>query len=114
GKSAVDQLGKLITKRGGKLTMKKGILVFVMIMALVLLTAGCSKTNAPNTATPDLSNFDTIIQNARGTTVNFYSWSGDDRINKWIDTALATYVKDNYDITLKRIPIEDTQDAVTK
>jgi putative spermidine/putrescine transport system substrate-binding protein len=97
--------------------MKKtisGILFLVMIMALVLLTAGCSKTKAPNTAAPDLSNFDTVIQNARGTTVNFYSWSGDDRINKWIDTALATYVKDNYDITLKRIPVEDTEDAVTK
>lgn len=37
--------------------------------------------------------------------VNLYGWGGDERVNTWIDKELASYVKENYNITLKRIPM---------
>lgn len=94
---------------------KKVISLLVMILTIALLATGCGKTAVPqNTSSAGTGNFDTVIKNAKGTTVNFYSWGGDERINKWIDTVLAKKVKDDYDITLKRIPVNDTQDAITK
>jgi len=37
--------------------------------------------------------------------VNLYGWGGDKRVNTWIDKELATYVKENYNITLNRVPM---------
>ncbi|MHB8073651.1 ABC transporter substrate-binding protein [Desulfosporosinus fructosivorans] len=87
----------------------------ILFMALILLTAGCGKEAAPQgAATTDHSNFDTVIKNAKGTTVNFYGWGGDEKINKWVDNVLAKKVKDDYDLTLKRIPVDDIQTVISK
>lgn len=97
--------------------MKKySIGALVLVMSLTLLTVGCGKSTTPqsNTATTDKSNFETVLKNAKGTTVNFYGWGGDERTNKWIDTVLAKKVKDNYDITLKRTPVDDIQTTLSK
>jgi len=88
---------------------------FIFFMALILLTAGCGKSSAQQGATTtDNNKFDSIIKNAKGTTVNFYAWGGDERINKWVDTVLAKKVKEDYDITLKRIPVDDIQTVISK
>lgn len=84
------------------------ILSSILIFIFIIFTVGCSK-NTPQTSNTDKSNFDTVLKNAKGTTVNFYGWGGDERTNKWIDTKLAKYVKDNYDITLKRVPMDIDQ-----
>lgn len=78
------------------------------IMIIVLLTVsffGCGKTN--NNTSEDLSNkdWDSILTSAKGTTVNFYGWGGDDRTNKWIDDFLAKNLKEKYDINLNRVPM---------
>jgi putative spermidine/putrescine transport system substrate-binding protein len=62
----------------------------------------------------NLSDFDSVSEAARGTTVNFYLWGGSDRTNGWVDNQLATYVKENYDITLNRVPVDDTQVIIAK
>ena len=53
--------------------------------------------------------FDKLVEEAKGQTVNFYGWGGDDRLNQWLDGFYAEYLKKNYDITLNRVPmgIED-------
>ena len=53
--------------------------------------------------------FDKLVEEAKGQTVNFYGWGGDDRLNQWLDGFHAEYLKKNYDITLNRVPmgIED-------
>lgn len=50
-------------------------------------------------------NFETWIEEAKGTTVTFYGWGGDEKLNEWIDDSLAVSLKENYDITLERIPM---------
>ncbi len=37
--------------------------------------------------------------------VTLYGWGGDERVNTWIDTELSTYVKENYGITVRRVPM---------
>lgn len=53
-----------------------------IILALAVLITGCSSPAQP--AEKDLLNSDweTIVSTADGTTVNFYMWGGDERINR--------------------------------
>ncbi len=86
--------------------MKKTIITLVLL-SLILAGAGCSGTGVKQTE--DRTDFNHILASAKGTTVNFYGWGGSDQTNKWVDTALAPYVKDIYGITLNRIPMDIDQ-----
>lgn len=44
-----------------------------------------------------------IVEKAKGKTVNFYGWGGDDKRNEWIDSYLAPIMKEKYDITINRV-----------
>lgn len=81
--------------------------ILILFMVLTLFTAGCSK--APSASTSTTSDFDTIVKEAKGTTVSFYGWGGDDTRNKWLDTVVAPELKKKYDITLKRVPMDIDQ-----
>lgn len=56
----------------------------------------------------DLSNlsFEEIAEKAKGTSVNFYGWGGDDKRNQWIDTYVIPKVKEQYDLTVNRVPMD--------
>lgn len=71
------------------------ILAFVMVLSLCAC-GGSSKEI-------DLSNasWDEIVAAAKGTTVTFYGWGGDENRNNWLNTTVGDYVKENYDITLE-------------
>lgn len=92
--------------------MKKKITqILIVIMTVALLLTGCGQTTATSisTATSGNSDFDAIIKEAKGTTVNFYGWGGDDLRNKWLDTVVAPALKKKYDITLNRVPMDIDQ-----
>ena len=36
--------------------------------------------------------FDKLVEEAKGQTVNFYGWGGDDRLNQWVDGLYAEYL----------------------
>ena len=88
--------------------MKK-ILVLFMAFMLALGSFGCSQKNKNTTDNVINKDWDTILKDTKGTTVNFYGWGGSETTNKWIDGYLTKAVKDQYNITLKRVPmnIED-------
>ena len=50
--------------------------------------------------------WETIVADAKGSKVNFYLWGGDEGINRYIDEYIAPQLKDEYDITLKRQPMD--------
>lgn len=49
---------------------------------------------------------------ARGGTVNFHLWGGDERINAYITGPVAETLKARYGITLNRVGLADTAEAV--
>ena len=53
-----------------------------------------------------------VLTQAKGSSVNFWSWDGSDDTNSWIDNWLAVKVKALYQIDLQRIPIDATVYAV--
>ena len=105
-------------------------IVFLLVV-LTMLLAAC----APNTATSaqpaatnppvatdapavpgefDINNWDSVLVAAKGQTVNWYIWGGSDSINAFVDNFYGVALKERYGITLNRIPIADTVDAVNQ
>ena len=78
--------------------MKK-MIALLLILLMLLSTFGCGKKNEEI----DLANasWEEIVEEARGTTVTFYGWGGDENRNNWLNTTVADYLKQEYDITLE-------------
>ena len=79
---------------------KLAALLLALVMALPL--SACSGRGRQNEAL-DLSaaSWDQIVDAARGTTVTFYGWGGDEDRNNWLADVGAPYMKEHYDITLE-------------
>jgi putative spermidine/putrescine transport system substrate-binding protein len=72
-------------------------------------------TDAPSVAGAfDINNWDSVLAAAKGQTVNWYIWGGSDSINAFVDNFYGKALKERYGITLNRIPIADTADAVNQ
>jgi putative spermidine/putrescine transport system substrate-binding protein len=65
-------------------------------------------------ATVDLNNFDACVEAARGTTVNWYQWGGDERINAWVSSVVGDYVREHYDISINLVPQDDSVIIISK
>ncbi len=84
----------------------KRFLLFVLAFITAMAGVSCSKRNSPEIKQVQLSDFEAVVKAAKGTTVNFYGWGGSENTNKWIDNYLTKKVKEKYDITLKRSPMD--------
>ena len=78
--------------------MKK-MLALLLSLIMVLPLIGCGQKNEEI----DLTNasWEEIVEAAKGTTVTFYGWGGDENRNNWLNTTVADYLKQEYDITLE-------------
>lgn len=85
--------------------MKKLLSKILVIMLSFTLIACSNGKPAEEKKEPTAKDWETIVKDSKGTTVNFYGWGGDEKINKWIDTELAKGLKEKYDINLKRVPM---------
>ena len=85
---------KRIARRGGAL-----LLAGVLTLGL----AACSGGTDTGAGELDLesASWEEITAAAAGTTVTFYGWGGDENRNNWLNTTVADYVKERYDITLE-------------
>ena len=80
--------------------MKLHKILSVLLCAMMVLSlCACGKEDA----NIDLSTaaWEEIVAAAKGTTVTFYGWGGDENRNNWLNTTVADYVKAEYDITLE-------------
>lgn len=84
---------------------------------LATLTKGCTPNNsASSTDALDLetATWDDILAAADGTTVNWAMWGGSDKINQYADDWVGAVLRDEYNVTLNRVPLNDTVEAVNK
>ena len=96
--------------------MKKRIAALLLstVMAFSLTACGNSaktekadnKETKQTTETVEDMSFDEMVDAAKGTTVTFYGWGGDDSLNDWLDNYYAPRLKEKYDITLERVPMD--------
>lgn len=79
---------------------------FMIIVLWTLLLTGCSSSApAGKQNNQPAGDWETILAAAQGTTVNFYMWGGDERINTWIDTFVADSMREKYGIKVNRVPM---------
>lgn len=85
--------------------MKKRI-VFAIFIALMMILTSCGQSAPPFDPEADVEE---MLQAAKGQTVSFYGWGGNSDLNTWVDTVFAKTVKEKYNITLKRVPMDIDQ-----
>lgn len=90
--------------------MKK---IIYLLVTLSLLLAACTSP-AQSSSEFDVNNWDSVLAAAKGQTVNWYIWGGSDSINAFVDNFYGKALKERYDITLNRVPLADTVDAVNQ
>ncbi|NCB31621.1 MAG: ABC transporter substrate-binding protein, partial [Clostridia bacterium] len=100
---------------------KAGILLLVALFLLNACAPSGQSDPAPcaeisSFAEVDYSNWDTVVEAARGTTVIHVGYGGDDALNAWITGPFSQTLKEKYDITLEYVQSLDisTQLATEK
>lgn len=80
----------------------------ILVIALMLLLVSCTP-ESDTTVETGATDWESTLEEARGTTVSFYGWGGDERRNSWLSGEVADHLKDHYDITLEPVgmAIED-------
>ncbi|WP_281976276.1 ABC transporter substrate-binding protein [Halobacillus litoralis] len=86
------------------------ILSLFLILALTACSNSDKKQNLSNITSQDWS---TIEATAEKSTVRMFMWGGDKGINKYIDEWVTPHLKEKYNLTLKRIPM-DTGEILQK
>ncbi|MEG2984828.1 MAG: ABC transporter substrate-binding protein [Peptostreptococcaceae bacterium] len=84
--------------------MKK-IIALVITLSLVFLV-GCSSNDSYQSSDILSKGYKNIESSAKGSTVNFYGWGGNEVFNKWFDTYVIPNMKEKYDITVKRVGMD--------
>lgn len=56
--------------------------------------------------------WDQVVAEARGSEVNWFLWGGSDNINRYVTEYIGGILKERYDITLNRVGLSDTVEAV--
>ncbi len=80
------------------------------IGAALLLAAG-SAAAQDGDALKAMS-WDQVVEAARGGEVNVFMWGGADNINGYVSDYIGGLLEEQYDITLNRVPLTDTAEAV--
>lgn len=84
--------------------------------AIATLTTNCAANNqsASSDFDPKTATWEQILERSKGSTVNWAMWGGSDTTNKFADDWVATQLREQYGITLNRVPLNDTVEAVNK
>jgi putative spermidine/putrescine transport system substrate-binding protein len=89
-------------------------LIALLLILSIFLSACTASIRAPQASSYDIENWESVVAAAKGQTVNWYIWGGSESINSYVDNFYGKALKERYNITLNRIPVADTVDAVNQ
>lgn len=84
---------------------RTSLALLVLLSSLSLIGCGMDQKH-PDVA--DMS-WEEILATADGGTVQFYGWGGAANINQWLETTVANHLKDNHNISFKRVSMVPTE-----
>jgi len=93
---------------------KRVIVSAFLLIALVLSAFGPAMAQDMMDAPPGFDSWDDVAAAADGMTVNWYMWGGSDSINNFVDETYGIPLAEEYNVTLNRVPLADTVDAVNQ
>lgn len=77
------------------------------------LGLGGALIGAPGALAASPAGWDAVLAKAKGQTVNWFMWSGSTTINSFVDKLVGDEAK-KFGVTVKRVPLTDTVQAVQK
>lgn len=91
----------------------------LLLLPLAFIFAGCrdNRSDSASALTPAqfaALRWEEIVAQARGTTVNYGMWAGDEARNRYFQGAVAERIKQKYGITLRLAPNNDVAEVVNK
>lgn len=87
--------------------MKK--IISILMSAIIMLSmAACGKSKDTVTNVDNMK-WEEVLEKAKGSTVTFYGWGGDEELNAWLDDVFAPKMKEKYDIKMERVPMDIDQ-----
>jgi putative spermidine/putrescine transport system substrate-binding protein len=101
-------IGRAGTPRGRR-PRTAALIALALSLGLLLAACGTANPRADERALP--SGWDAVQASARGQTVRWWLYGGDQRINAYIDRYVAAAAA-RLGVTLRRVPVADTADAV--
>ncbi len=90
--------------------LSKGRILGTLVCGVVIAASGCD--GEPPRSVGELS-FEELAQEARGQTVRWWMFGGDQRINDYVDDVVAPAVREA-GFELERVPVTDTAEAVQR
>lgn len=81
--------------------MKKLAALLLSLVMALSLTACSGREKQTEALDLSAASWDQIVDAAKGTTVTFYGWGGDEDRNNWLANVGAPYMKEHYGITLE-------------
>lgn len=75
----------------------------LMCLILSITFVGCSNPKSESQSNVLESSYEEILEAAKGSTVSFYGYGGNEVMNKWFDTYVVPQMKEQYDINVKRV-----------
>ena len=88
--------------------MKRKIIAILMVLIMTLSLVACEKSSKTSTDVDEMT-YEQLLEEAKGSTVTFYGWGGDEDLNSWLDDVFAPEMKEKYDITMERVPMDIDQ-----
>ncbi|WP_085522917.1 ABC transporter substrate-binding protein [Tuberibacillus sp. Marseille-P3662] len=97
------------------------LLKIAAFLFILVFTVGCSEQTKD---AKDLSSrqqqqllqddWQSILTKAKGQSVNFYLWGGNESTNRYIDEWVAPRLKEQFGVNLNRVPVNDIKDTTHK
>ena len=91
--------------------MKKTLIMTIAGAVTVAAAAG-ARADTADGASLIGKPWEEVVAQARGGTVNWFLWGGSDNINRYVSEFVGGILEDRYDITLNRVGLNDTVEAV--
>lgn len=87
------------------------LITFMIATSFLLLAvmAGAAPANAPFEQRYAKMSWDQIVAEAKGQTVYWYMWGGNDAMNKYVTGYVADRMLKEYGVTLKQVPVPGPQ-----
>lgn len=82
-----------------------------LVLALTLAACGVASGDEGATGAPDPTDWEAVLAAADGATLDLHMWGGSTEINRFVDEVYGPPLEE-LGITLNRVPVADTADAV--
>ena len=94
--------------------MLRRTILLLVVLAMALTVGVIHAQDEMMDPPPGFDSWDAVLEEARGQTVNWNFWGGSDSINNFVDNIYGSVLEEEFGITLNRVPLADTVDAVNQ